>query len=739
MKFLSAKTLLLIPAFLVCYAAFCQKNNAPLVNTASLRHSLDQAALLYKRSNHDSAINICNEVLRLTEKHNFKLLSAAAYDLLAEIMVANGKWGAVRKYDSLIMPVASLYKDTTLIISVRTREGVYLLEHGKMGEGAGHFQAVLDMRLEKEQSLKTAEIYSNMASIYMALSKNDQAMNWFVKALRLYEKYENNSGLGETYSNISSVYYIMGRPGDAIDFQKKSIFYREKQNDIQGLIIPHINIGQLYILKDSLTLAHDHLKQAVVYAEKINNIKLKAAAYSGMATYYFKAKDFNRALEWQNKSIALFEATDNKTQLSRLYISAGNLANVNKDSVGALTYYQKGLSLSQQLGNKENVANAYEKLSAFYFSHKDYEKAYFNYKFYTSYRDSIATASALTNIEKIKIEYETEKKDHEIVKMVSEQRIKELQIEKQKALLSGNLLEAQKKQDEIELLGKAKELQELKIRQQDEQLEKQLLLAKNNEQQLQLAEKEKQLQQKQLRNSNLTRNFILGGVILLALVGYFLFNRYQLRRKIKEQEALLAVRNNIAKDLHDEIGSTLTSIKILSEVSGKNLQKDHAKTSSFLQKITEQSAAAQQGISDIVWNVKPENDKLENMVIRMREYAAQTLESKNVHTIINIDEAVLDKTLNMNQRRDLFLVFKEAVNNIAKYAGASEVQVKIGKMNNDLQLQVVDNGRGFDINKQTSSNGLKNMQARADSLQGIFDIYSEPGKGTAVTLRIPTT
>ena len=124
----------------------------------------------------------------------------------------------------------------------------------------------------------------------------------------------------------------------------------------------------------------------------------------------------------------------------------------------------------------------------------------------------------------------------------------------------------------------------------------------------------------------------------------------------------------------------------------KNLQRDQAKTSSFLQKITEQSAAVQQGISDIVWAVKPENDKLENMVIRMREYAAQTLESKNVHTVINIDEEVLDKTIDMNQRRDLFLVFREAVNNIAKYAGATEVQVKLAKVNNYLQLQIVDNG-----------------------------------------------
>lgn len=738
MRFFSAKSILFFLTLSFCHTTLCQRKSSS-IDTTAIRHSLEQATVLYKKNLYDSAINTCNAVLNITEKNNLKLFSAEAYNTLAEIMMVNGKMNTVKKYDSLLLPIATSLKDTTLIINALNRQGIYLMERGKTSEAADNFLAILNMKLEKEQSLKTAEVYSNLASLYMAISKNNQAMNWFFKALRLYEKHDYDAGLGETYSNIASLYYLMGQTDEAIGFQKKSIALREKKQDIQGLVIPHINIGQLYILKDSFTLSLIHLKKAVEYAERINNIKLKAGAYSGMATYYIKVKQFGPALEWQNKSIALFEETDNKPMLSRLYVSAGNLANATNDSAGALAFFQKALSLSLQLNNKENIANAYEKMSNFYVSHNDHESAYRYYKNYTQYRDSIATASALSNIEQIKIEYETEKKDNEITRLATEQRIKALQIEKQNALIAGNLLEAEKKQNEIELLSKAKELQELKIRQQDEELEKQLLLAKNNEQQLQLAEKERQLQQKQLRNSTLTRNFILGAVVLLALVGYFLFNRYQLRRKIKEQEVLLAVRNNIARDLHDEIGSTLTSIKILSEVSERNLQKDHAKTSSFLQKITEQSAAVQQGISDIVWAVKPENDKLENMVIRMREYVAQTLESKNVHTVLNIDEEVLDKTLDMNQRRDFFLVFKEAVNNIAKYAGATEVEVKLEKRNNDLQMQVIDNGHGFDVHKQTSSSGLKNMQSRALSLKGTLDIYSEKGKGSAVTLRIPTT
>lgn len=722
--------IILIPAF---QSVFAQ------ADTLELGQALERSNKWLKEIKHDSAFKEANRVAQVAGKKGYRRYEALAYDIMAEVMRVKGKMEELRRYDSLLTHLAGQLKDTSLIISARNRMGVYLLEQGRTNEAADFFLTSLDLKLEKEQSIKTAEVYSNLGSVYMALSKKDKAMEWFVKSLKLYDKLGNDRGLGETYSNISSLYYLMGRTDDAIAYQKQSIFHRSRQNDIQGLIIPHINIGQLYILKDSSELALRHLRQAVEYAEKVKLPPLRAAAYSGMSTFYIKAKQYGPALEWQDKAIALFEETDNKPMLSRMYVSAGNLASAMSDSASAIKYYGRGLDFSLELGNKENIANVYEKMSNFYLARKDHSKAYQYYKSYTLYRDSIALASSLSNIERIKIQYETEKKDNEIQRLAADQRIQQLQIEKQNALIAGNLLEASRKQNEIELLSQSRELQELRINQQDEQLEKQILLAKTKEQQLQLAETEKQLQNRKLKESETTRNFILVGVGLLALLGYFLFNRYQLKRKIQQQEALLAVRENIAKDLHDEIGSTLTSIKILSEVSERNIHTDQAKTSSFIKKITEQSAAAQQGISDIVWAVKPENDKLENMVIRMREYVAQTLESRNIQTLIEIDEEVLHQRLSMNQRRDFFLIFKEVINNIAKYAEASLVTIHLSGREQGLGMRIADNGKGFDLQAVRSSNGLKNMHTRAESLHGRVDIKSAQGQGTVIDLYIPTT
>ena len=223
--------------------------------------------------------------------------------------------------------------------------------------------------------------------------------------------------------------------------------------------------------------------------------------------------------------------------------------------------------------------------------------------------------------------YETEKKDNEITKLYTEQKIKQLQIdklntgqrikqlaiEKQNAIIAGNKLLAKQKEDEINLLSKERELLDFEVKQQTEALVKQQLLAKTQQQQLDLAAKEKELSDINFKRQKQSKQIIIGAGLALLAVGGILFNRYQLKKRLAEKEKLLAIRDVIAKDLHDEVGSTLSSIKILSEVSKKNIDKDSKKSALLLEKIVEQSEKMQQGMSDIVWAVKPDNDKIEDL------------------------------------------------------------------------------------------------------------------------------
>jgi signal transduction histidine kinase len=231
--------------------------------------------------------------------------------------------------------------------------------------------------------------------------------------------------------------------------------------------------------------------------------------------------------------------------------------------------------------------------------------------------------------------------------------------------------------------------------------------------------------------------------IMLEMFMFFSSFAYRNKTIAEEEKAaqmrLLLIRNNIAKDLHDELGSTLTSIKILADVSLRNMDRDNGKSRQLLQQIQEQSTQMQQGMSDIVWAIEPSNDKLENMGIRMREFTTQLLEPKGIATQFSISQEALRKKIGTQQRKDLFLIFKEAVNNIAKYANCQQAKIELSGDADSIHLHILDDGQGFDTNKITSSNGLRNMKARATDLNGLLSIASQPNKGTHIHLHFPCT
>ena len=199
------------------------------------------------------------------------------------------------------------------------------------------------------------------------------------------------------------------------------------------------------------------------------------------------------------------------------------------------------------------------------------------------------------------------------------------------------------------------------------------------------------------------------------------------------------MRNLIARDLHDEIGSTLTSINILSKVSQRNLENDRNKASDLLTKVIDQSQRIQQNMNDIVWAIKPDNDRIENMTVRMREYLSHTLEPKNISIHFMADENILQASFNMQQRRDFFLIFKEAINNIAKYSQCKQARINLSRKNGHISLVIEDDGIGFNMNSVHSTGGLVNMEKRAALMKGRFEIKSTPGEGTKIELLVPAT
>ena len=716
------------------------QNSKP--DSAYIFFLLDKSEKFYQEEKYDSALYYSYKAESISREANYKKGLANALIKSTDIYLGQEEFDRAAKTATTINTMGLQMKDSLVAAVGWMQMAQSKMYNNQFTEATELFAKALQYYLEKHPTKYSALAFNDLGYTWGRLGELSKQANCITRSISIYENYfpDEYGELGVSYNNLSTVYYGLNDRSKAIEYAKKSVYYRQKDGDIKRLSLGCCNLSQFYTgINDEE--AKKYLQLCVKYALQSKDEARIIHSYVTGSLIAYNQKQFKESADYEKKAIALLDKENkNFAMLSRRYaalaVSEGEL---KEDSARVLLHFNKALSLAKLVNDKYNLRDAYAKLSDYYRQQKQYDKALDAYQKHVLYRDSIVNQNTKTAIADIEARYQAEKKDKQIADLSTTQKIKQLQIEKQQAIINGNLAEAQKKEKEIELLSNTRELQDLKIQQQDEQLEKQLLLAKNNEQQLQLAEKEKLLRAKQLKDSGQLRNFLLAGFALVLLLGYFMFNRYQLKRRIKEQEALLAVRNNIAQDLHDEIGSALTSIKILSQVSKTNLHKDSDKTSSFLEKITEQSTEMQQGLSDIVWAIKPDNDKLSNMVARMREYVAHTLEPKNIETVFLINEQLLNKSLSMQQRRDFFLVFKEAVNNIAKYSNCSKAEIKLSSINHHIQLSITDNGIGFDVNKQTTSNGLKNMKARAGALGGELLIRSVIGSGTGLQLNIPAT
>jgi signal transduction histidine kinase/streptogramin lyase len=228
---------------------------------------------------------------------------------------------------------------------------------------------------------------------------------------------------------------------------------------------------------------------------------------------------------------------------------------------------------------------------------------------------------------------------------------------------------------------------------------------------------------------------------MLLIIMSAAFIAYQLHRlRIRQLMRVEKVRSRLASDLHDDMGSTLSTINILTSIAINKVGKNDQEVSSHLKNIGQSSSRVMEAIDDIVWSINPRNDNMQKISARMREFASNTLESQDIILSFTIDEKTKELKFDMESRKDIFLLFKESINNIAKYADATSVNIALKLERKTFVMLIQDNGKGFDPAaplKETRGNGLRNMKVRAEAIKGNLTINAEPGKGTQVELRVP--
>jgi ligand-binding sensor domain-containing protein/two-component sensor histidine kinase len=239
--------------------------------------------------------------------------------------------------------------------------------------------------------------------------------------------------------------------------------------------------------------------------------------------------------------------------------------------------------------------------------------------------------------------------------------------------------------------------------------------------------------------------FYIACAAFLVLASYLIY-RYRINELLKRQ----AIRNKIAQDLHDNVGSTLSSISVYSQVAKiYHEQEKESELHNTLEKISVTSSEMISELNDTVWAINPRNDNMQVILQRMESFAKPLLAAQGISFQLNCDQRLNALYLEMEKRKNLYLIFKEAVNNVMKYADCKNVKADIRQRTHHIRMVIEDDGKGFDLSKTSEGykssdvygggNGLKNMQRRAKEMKGHLKIFSTPENGTKVELIFPIT
>lgn len=203
----------------------------------------------------------------------------------------------------------------------------------------------------------------------------------------------------------------------------------------------------------------------------------------------------------------------------------------------------------------------------------------------------------------------------------------------------------------------------------------------------------------------------------------------------KSQQAVLNERLRISRELHDEVGATLSGIAMYSHLTKEQIKSNQTREIERSLSVIQQSSGEMvDKLNDIVWLINPEQDNLQKLLERLEEYAGDMTAVKSMQVRVTVTDKIAELSLPVETRRNIYLICKEAINNAVKYSGGSLLELTIKEVDRKLEFSVSDNGKGFDAVMVRRGNGLENMQKRADEIGAKLVLSSKENEGTSLSL-----
>lgn len=580
-----------------------------------------------------------------------------------------------------------------------------------------------------------------LLSIYQEEGNRDSATYCVNKLKAISAKAPDDIKVQTNFNSALGLYYKKnGDVKSALPYTLAAIKYIEKNPNASKANIAGqwLNAGNVYEgLGDYNSAMRVTLKALGLFEEAGNKLG-EAFCYNNISGYYNKLNQYSNALKYAQKSLELKTALGDKRGVLTSMLNIASAYRGLNNLAGALEKYEAIIKLAAQEKTPTEECTANYDIAQILVQQKkpDEARRYFerSKEIAIQIDNKLLVANADMSLSALSKSADSL---HQREKMLSNslqvfQKVgdhdREGDIYKRMAdfYASNNdfekALEYTNKHHAIkDSVTGASVLLQLKA------LEEQYNSAKK-EKEIELLKKDQELQKENIFNQRLMTG-AAAGLFLFTLLGIgFWINRNKLRQRMKELE----LRNQIAADLHDEVGSSLSSIHMLSQMVAQpgndTVNKD------LLRRMSTNAKETMDKMGDIVWMIKPVDEESASLKQRMERFAYEISSNKNIETNIELND--LDKVkLSVSQRKNIYLIFKEGLNNSIKYSGTNKIDIKASSNNHELQLQVKDYGKGFEI-LSGKGNGLDNMKNRAREMNGKLEILSS-AEGTNVELSIP--
>ena len=515
----------------------------------------------------------------------------------------------------------------------------------------------------------------------------DTSIAYAQNALRLANKLHYEPGILNAELTLSYSFTTLGNYSLAIDFGFKALSLAKKAGRPLEIIWSNARLAQCYFYQGDFSNSLQYDREIFKVVEKhfpdsvafIYTDLSKVFANMGQpdSAYYYAVRSYEQIKKWHY---------DNWYTV--IYPVLGNAYIAVKKYDSALLYFNSGIAVCVKNNSKTDLVDIYNGIASVFnaMGKRDsatwYAKKVFTQNIAAAYPNGLLKAATiLTEI------YQSKNKSDSTLKYLRiATGIKDSLFNREKTIAIQNLVYKEQ-------------------------------------------EKQKGIEAARLRLQTQFRMFFLGLVLVTVIIIAIVLFR---NRRLKQIQTM---RNSIADDLHDDIGSALSSISIMNE-----LAKSKASGAlPLLNSIGENAAAIQENMSDIVWAVNPQNDVFANVLQRMNQFASEILDTGNVELEFINDESLNACKLSMEKRKNFYLFFKEVINNAAKYAAAKKITVHLSKKENFIEMNVVDDGKGFDTGQVFNTNGMNTLKRRAAELNASFSITSQLNSGTQVHLKFKIT